>query len=394
MNKRIFIAALSAVFIAVSAYCADAGRIVTGGNISAEERAKIEKSNPVTTFETQKPLSSPDYASPDAWAALPDRPDSADVAPTNTKYPESQATAAVDVFFLNPTTRTLAINSWNIPIDDKSAMEDIDFIISFFASAFNAAAKVYAPRFRQANLYAFFDEKTDSGMKAIELAYGDIRKAFLYYIKHYNSGRPFILAGHSQGSIHGSRLLQEEIIGTPLMKQLVAAYLIGGTSPADTPGIQPSRSATDTGVLIGWNTYTKDGNPSIVTDGIVSWIGGAYTTARGRPLIQVNPLSWQLNGPRVPASENPGSLPIPPESAKEASLIPGVSGADASSGILIIDKPRIPGFVSPPTNEITVFNTRYGDYHNLDYQLFYESIRKNALVRSRAFLEKEKSLSR
>ncbi len=65
------------------------------------------------------------------------------------------------------------------------------------------------------------------------------------------------------------------------MDRMVAAYLIGGTTPAKIPGIQPSRSATDTGVMIGW-------------------IGGSYTKMGDRPLVQVNPLSWELNGPEVP----------------------------------------------------------------------------------------------
>jgi len=387
-NKRI----ATAIFCAIACLSgatslAHAEAIVTGANLSSDARAKIDRAKPASTFETQILPPQPDYSSVDAWAALPDKADNADFAPVNTKYPKSQASAPADVFFLHPTTAVTAVNNWNIPIDDAAAVKDLDNIL-FCASAFNSAAKIYAPRYREAAFYAFFDDKTDSGIKAVELAYRDVERAFLYYIKNYNHGRPFILAGHSQGSIHGSRLLQEHIIGTPLMDRMIAAYLIGGTVPEDIPGISPSRSATDTGVLIGWNTYTKDGDPSIFKDGLIGWIGGSYKRMGGRRLIETNPLSWELNGPEVGPSLNPGSLLSSKDLAEMQLLVPAVCGADASGEVLIINKPSVEGFAFPELGDTPVLNDRYGDYHNFDYQLFYESIRKNAVDRVKVFLGK------
>ena len=37
---------------------------------------------------------------------------------------------------------------------------------------------------------------------ALELAYTDIEAAFEHYLAEYNNGRPFIIAGHSQGAQH------------------------------------------------------------------------------------------------------------------------------------------------------------------------------------------------
>ena len=45
--------------------------------------------------------------------------------------------------------------------------------------------------------------------------YGDVRAAWRYYLDHYNNGRPFVLIGHSQGTIHATRLLAEEIENGP-----------------------------------------------------------------------------------------------------------------------------------------------------------------------------------
>jgi len=359
--------------------------IVTGGNISAEARLKLDARKPNSTFETQAMPPEPAYSSPDSWAALPDRADNADLSPANTKYPESQARSFADVFFIHPTTEAKAHGNWNIPTNDPLAVSEVDNVLGFCASAFNAAAKVYAPRYREANIYAFFDDKTASGIKAIDLAYRDVERAFLYYIKYYNQGRPFILAGHSQGSIHGLRLLQEHIIGTPLMGRMVSAYLIGGTTPAKVPGISPSQSATDTGVLVGWNTYTKEGDPSIFTDGLIIWMGGSYVKMGGRTLLQTNPLSWKLNGRDVPPLCNPGSLPFLPGTTGEPLLVPAVCGAEASGKVLIINKPTVPGFSISEAGDMPVLNAKYGDYHSFDYTLFYESIRKNAVDRVNAF---------
>lgn len=364
-----------------------ADAIMTGANLSGEARAIMDRERPDSTFETQSPPPEPDYASAAAWAALPDKADNADLAPPNTKYPESQGAARADVFFIHPTASAAARNNWNIPIDDPMVAQTVDNVMGFCASAFNAAAKVYAPRYREANLYAFFDDKTDSGLKAVELAYRDVERAFLHYMQFYNRGRPFILAGHSQGSMHGSRLLQEHIIGTPLMDRMIAAYLIGGTIPKDLPGIPSSRSATDTGVLIGWNTYTKDGDPGIFTDGLIGWIGHSYVKMGGKPLLRTNPLSWELNGPEIGPSRNPGSLPFLEGEDGTPSLIPGVCGADASGRALIINKPGVPGFEISEAGDLPILNARYGDYHSFDYTLFYESIRKNAIDRVRAFFK-------
>lgn len=348
---------------------------------------------PDRAFQIDDAPSEPDYASHASWAALPDRQDSADLAPENTRYPEAQAAATADVFFIHPTAKSKKQNCWNTPIDDESTVEDVDLIMALFAGVFNASARVYAPRYRQAIVPAFMSDEDDSCLGAATLAYRDTERAFLYYLKHYNNGRPFILAGHSQGSLHGSRLLQEHIIGTQLKDRLVAAYLIGATILKDMPGISPSRSATDTGVVIGWNTYTKGADHSFFTEKVVGWIGGtdgSYEKVSGRRLLQVNPLSWQVNGAAVEPSKNPGSLPFPNGPFDTPRLVQGVFGADASGEVLITNRPAANKF--PILEDDSLFmNPRHGDYHIFDYLLFYESIRKNAIDRVEAFRKKERA---
>ena len=67
---------------------------------------------------------------------------------------------------------------------------------------FNRECRIFAPRYRQTQFVGFvMDPKECRG--AFELSYSDVKRAFEYYIVHYNDGRPFFLASHSQGqSLH------------------------------------------------------------------------------------------------------------------------------------------------------------------------------------------------
>jgi pimeloyl-ACP methyl ester carboxylesterase len=391
--NRTFLSILALALVGISIMAITANHIIlTGGNLSAADRLAIDTMEPDLPFGKMAPPKAPRYRSLDSWAAHPAVKGYAYMAPPNTAYPEAQGSASADVFFIHPTTSTSS-EYWNVPINDREAVDGVSIVMAEYASVFNAAARVYAPRYRQATLYSFFDDESASGIRALKLAYADVERSFNYYIKHFNKGRPFILAGHSQGSIHAYRLLQTRIIGTPLAKRLVAAYLIGGTILKDTPGIEASRSPDDIGTLIGWNTYSIEGDPDFFTQSGITWIKGAYSRVGSRPVIQVNPLSWKLGGALVAAGANPGSLPIINEDSPQdrlPMLIPGVTGADASNGIVLIEKPNVQGFDSEDEG-ISIFNTNYGDYHNFDYLLFYESIRKNAIDRVASFVNGRRS---
>jgi hypothetical protein len=358
--------------------------ILTGVTLSSANFQKLRDNHrPLKSFDEIPPPPAPDYDSEGSWAALWPR---ADVAPPNTAYPEAQNSARADVFFVHPTCYTKK-DFWNGPFDNPDVQNTVSFMMKYMASVFNAAGRVFAPRYRQFTLFSVVEKETTSGMQAIELAYSDVERAFDYYIKYWNQGRPFILASHSQGSMHAGRLLQTKIVGTALQSKLVAAYLIGMAIPNNLPGIQPARSATDTDVYINWNSLTANADPRFFTEDIVIWVGNAYRKSKGISILQVNPLSWLMNGGKVAASNNPGSLPSDPGSNLR-SLIQGVTSADATGNILVIEKPAVAADFPDDGPNAPLLNAYYGDYHNYDYQLFYESIRKNAIDRVNAYLTK------
>jgi hypothetical protein len=79
--------------------------------------------------------------------------------------------------------------------------------VQFQASPFNQVARVYAPSYRQGIIKCFYDT-TGTGEEALNFAYADVKRAFEYYMAHYNNGRPVIIASHSQGTRHARQLLE------------------------------------------------------------------------------------------------------------------------------------------------------------------------------------------
>ena len=143
---------------------------------------------PDTAFAEAEPPAAPDYADETHWAALPDRDDDADVNPVG--YESVEQVAAVDVFFIHPTTYYNSAH-WNQPLDDPQANEFTDEqVLRNQASAFNGCCRVYAPRYRQATLFSFFDQEGEEsdGSQAIRFAYEDVKTAFEYYLDNYNAG--------------------------------------------------------------------------------------------------------------------------------------------------------------------------------------------------------------
>ena len=316
---------------------------------------------PDAGFAETKPPKAPDYAIASNWAALPDTEDLADRIPTaNTET--LQLTADVDVFFVHPTT-LLGGAGWNQDLDDEEINRRTNYgTILGQASAFNACCRVYAPRYRQATLLSFFTPQGDGG-DALDLAYRDVVRAFRFYMEHYNNGRPFILAGHSQGGFHLDKLLGNEIAGTPLEEKLVAAYPIGYYID-DGNGIPICQSAEQTGCQATWNTVSLDANS-----------GGSPDS------ICVNPLNWSASGLHAGFDENLGSVSFRGNQGTKDNypqIELGVVDAQCRDGALRVSEIRSENYGQSFITE--------GNYHLYDYSFFYMNIRENAVVRSRAYL--------
>ncbi len=336
---------------------------------------------PGFAFADSQTPAPPNYDLPDHWAALPDRADSADSVPVGTGVVDAQPAAEIDVFFVHPTT-FYSGKGWNAAITDASVNHRTQRgAVRHQASVFNGCCRIYAPRYRQATLAAFLDED-GNGVPALELAYADILAAFEHYIAHYNQGRPFILAGHSQGARHGIRLLAEQIEGTPIAARLVAAYLVGYPIKLTTANrpfnhLQMCQSSVDTGCVVNWNTFLEGGDTGKfrTPDALSLGLPEVQRTATGARVC-TNPLDWSSQG-KVAASAHLGALSFNrDENTPLGPLRKNLISARCDDGHLYISDPG-EGF------QKLVFPG--GNYHNYDYNLFYMNIRENAIARSRAF---------
>jgi len=191
----------------------------------------------------------PDFSDLDYWAASPFKIDPSDKVPKDLN--DSEKDSLADVFFIYPTSYTnlKMPDGWNASIDDPKINSKTDKESMLYqASVFNKYCRVFAPRYRQANLEAFYTKDKEGADAALDTAYHDVKKAFEYYLEHYNNGRPIIIASHSQGTWHAGRLLKEFFEGKPLKKQLVCAYIVGLPVFTDYfSDLKPCEDSTSTG---------------------------------------------------------------------------------------------------------------------------------------------------
>jgi len=320
-----------------------------------------------TFFASQTP-SPPDYSKLNHWASHPFKRDHSDTVP-NAKRKGMKIkiipadTNLADVFFIYPTLYKKEGKPpyfWNADIEDGNLNLEIgESTLRFQASIFNSSGRIFAPKYRQAHLKAFFTKDSLSAKLAFDTAFYDVCMAFEYYLKHFNRGRPFILAGHSQGSLHGAFLLKKYIDGKELQHRLVAAYLPGMPLPLDSFNtLRPCLHPEDLECINSWATYAPNTKTSWNFEGC----------------IMVNPLSWTTNQNHVKAKENPGGT------LWDFKLRPRLIDAQIQDNALRVHKPKHP----------FAWLIRMKNYHVADMNFFYISIRNNARLRVQTWWKEKK----
>lgn len=296
----------------------------------------------------------PNYNQLDCWAAHPDKQDWADtILPGLTVKKPS---GPVDIFFIHPTTYVgrKGENKWNAPITDPALNNRTDqTTILFQASLFGSVGRLFAPRYRQAHLNAYFTDDKLAAARAFALAYKDVREAFIYYLANYHQDRPIIIASHSQGTTHAKLLIKEFFDGQPLQSKLVAAYLVG--IPVEKNyfnHIKPCQNPENIGCFCSWRTFKSGYLPN--------------KTVTADSIAVINPLSWTISQDKISKEQNLGSVLY-----KFDKVWPTLVGAQIHEGILWSDKPKFPGS----------FLLWRRNYHIADYNFFYVNTQQNALRR-------------
>jgi hypothetical protein len=280
----------------------------------------------------------------------------------------------VDIFYLYPTAWTSNDTNPQIcAIDEPTMLTQAPAAFARQATVFETVGNIYAPYYRQDNLSSVDRLKDIAGIPTL-----DAVAAFDYYIRHYNKGRPFILAGHSQGSDVLSDLLAGYMKDHPeVLKKLIVAYVIGFPVTAEylaaNPHLKFAEGPADTGVIVSYNTQAPDVLPG--TNPVLSGLVG----------LVINPITWTRDETLATTSQGLGSFLLNP-ATKAFAQMPQYADAkiDKTNGVLICS--------TADENALLPLTSGLGKgvYHSFDYPFYYFNIRENAATRTAKFLNQGK----
>ena len=331
---------------------------------------------PSASFEPVTDQATNRYRDPAMWIARPGTADDPSAFLPNDFTDGGRARGDAAVFYVHPTS-FLDNSRWNAPLDSTDANDRARLFTRGQASVFTLAGQVWAPRYRQATFGAFLTDRPEAA-RALDAAYRDVAAAFDEFVAAIPPDQPIILAGHSQGSLHLTRLLKDKIAGRPIAGRIVAAYVVGWpvSLSADLPalGLPACAGPTSTGCILSWASFAEPADETLVTDVYDRSVGLTGRPRRGSPIVCTNPLTGTAGG-SAPATANLGTLKAAPDWS-DAELIPGaVPARCAGRGFLLIgDPPAIGNYVLPGNN-----------YHVYDYSLFWTNARADAARRLAAF---------
>ena len=298
-----------------------------------------------------------DYSDPNNWLSLPQTPEK-----------------NVDVIFLYPTVYGTMVEAEEdmAYIDDMSMRIGAALSAATQASVFAESCNLFIPCYRQFTVDALLDMNDDYPELLSYCVSQDIYRMLDYYFKYENQGRPFILAGHSQGSLWLTLVLEDYMAKHPeYLENMVAAYVIGYSVTKDymarNPHLKFAEGSDDTGVIISYNTEgpgNKEQNNCVVREGAIA----------------INPINWKRDDSYAPATENLGSLNA------EGEIGPGIADAriDLERGVVVCESiEAVPELQSAMAE---FFGTE--SYHFQDYSLYYGNLQKNVADRIAAFERK------
>ena len=311
-------------------------------------------------------LASTDYSNAENWYRIP------------------EITKDVDTIYIYPTVYANAEENAPAyaPLGDPMMLDGVENMYQIQASVYEDSTNLFIPYYRQANLtieVQTYLEKGDIQSCLENLPEIDMNAALDYYFEHYNQGRPFIIAGHSQGSAMTRLVLKHYFKEHPeYYERMVAAYVIGYSITRkdleENPHMKFAEGAEDVGVIVSWNTEGP-GNK------------GANNVARVEGAISINPLNWKLDDTYASAKENLGSRVVDEATgAVEYKDIGADAQVDMERGVVIshADFPFIGGGSDPLA--ASIFGTE--SFHNGDYALYFNNIRQNIETRIDRYFEK------
>lgn len=295
------------------------------------------------------------------------------------KFPE--ITKDVDTFYIFATEYILGSFEEGAPdygsLDNKEMIEGMGVEYIGHATTYADDTNVFAPYYRQSGLkYAGKIVERDGNLDAalLGMPYNDIVDALDYYFEHYNEGRPFIIAGHSQGSALVKQVLFRYFKEHPdYYQRMVAAYVIGYAVTKEEletyPYLKFATGESDAGVIVSWNTEGPK-NAEVDAKTVVLMPGG----------ISINPLNWKLDETYAPASLNLGSLIVNEQTGEpEIADIGADAQVNLARGSVITNAKAAP--MPEDTAKIAAAYFGPDGRHGEDYTFYYNNIKANVAKR-------------
>jgi hypothetical protein len=226
----------------------------------------------------------------------------------------------VDCFYVYPTiSRDNGLNS------DLNMSEELGAAAAQ-AARFSSACKVYAPKYRQmtvASILAF--SAGQDVTNAALLAYGDVVGAWRNFLATRNKNRPFVLIGHSQGTLHLIQLIAREIETRPEVASRMKLAILPGFNVmvpqgklvgGDFKKTPLCSKSGQTGCVIAWTSFRESNAPpagaifGVATQpgmtvacvnparpGATGWVRlDSYWAARSGYAIPGGPIAWSSEG--------------------------------------------------------------------------------------------------
>ena len=159
--------------------------------------------------------------------------------------------------------------------------ENFDWSLQLADDIFGQECNFYAPYYRQISLESWM-EAPEVIEARFEAAMADIRTSFAHYLREFNDGRDFVLAGFSQGAKCVLELVKA--MDPHTLAQMQAAYVIGYKITAEdlrNPNVRPAQRADDRGVVISYNSVRSADD-----------IWDSVTQANE---VLINPVSWKTD---------------------------------------------------------------------------------------------------
>ena len=223
-------------------------------------------------------------------------------------------------------------------------------------SFYSGDCNFFSPYYRQVSMQSW--ESVETTMARLSLAMSDVRHSWDYYIEHYNQGRPFVIAGYSQGA-HAMMDIMRRMPDS-IASRLVAAYVVGYKVTQEhldsCPLIRPAKGATDTGVTICFNSVRSPAD----TISVVS----------GGNLLCINPVNWRTDTV---------SAPFVVVDYKRTDTL--TARCDPESHLVLVGN-------YPDNRPMPIIGVP-GNYHHRELKFYYPYICQNIMDRVAAYFEKK-----